>query len=192
VRIRYKVVQDYLRQKFIGEVIKKEENGKEGTEYAEVLALSLNKSPGENSHMVLHLQIRTLTSFFKNKILRIKMLVSLQFNEDEQELFVDDFSLDGENNSWIVNKFLQVLTNTIMYSSFREKMRFSFKNLLQERSADLNQKLKDHLEAFSGIYLKGNIHQFKVNEIIPGKDFLVVSISLSGNIIVDIENSGFL
>lgn len=192
LRIRYKVVQDYLRQQFVGEVIKKEVKGEDDTEYAEVLSLSLGRSPGENSHLLLHLQVRTLTSFFKHKIIRIKMLVSLQFNEADQEIFVEDYSLEGENNSWIMNKFLQVVANTVMYGSFRKKMRFNFKELLQERTVDLNQKLRNHLEVHSGIFFTGQINRFKVNEVIYGEDFLVLSTSVSGNIIVDVQSANFL
>lgn len=192
VRIRYKVVQDYLRQQFVGEIIKKEVKGEEETEYAEVLSLSLARSPEDNFGLVLHLQIRTLTSFFKNKIIRIKMHTSLQFNEADQEIFVDNYSLEGENNSWLMNKFLQVLANTFMYGSFRKKMRLNFKNLLLEQTNDLNQKLKSQFRVYSGIFLTGEIQQFKITEVILGKEFLVLSTSLKGNTIVDVENTGFL
>lgn len=192
VRIRYKVVQDYLRGEFIGEVIKKEVEGEETTEYAEVLSLSLSKSYKEGYDLLLHLQVRTLTSFFKNRIIRLNLHASLQFDQAKQEIHVEDYSLEGENNSWLINKFLQVLANTFMYSSFRKRMRFNFKNLLQQGSDDLNKKLKDHFEAYAGIFLSGKIHQLQVNEVIFGEDFLVLLISLSGNAVVDIENTDFL
>lgn len=192
VRIPYKVVQDYLRRQFIGEIIRKEIREGEGKEYAEILALSLDKSSRENYNLMLHLQIRTLTSFFKNKIVRIKMHAALQFDEAGQEIFVEDFSLEGENNSWLMNQFLEILANSVMYSSFKKKMRFSFQELLQERKNNLNLKLENQLEAFSGIFLDGYIDQFRINDVIAGEDFLVLSVLGSGNIIVDIENTTFL
>lgn len=192
VRISYQVVQDYLRRQFIGEVIRKEGKDREDKEYAEIIALSLDKSPKENFNLTLHLQIRTLTSFFKNKIIRIKMHAALQFNEGDQEIFVKDFSLEGENNSWLINQFLELLANSVMYSSFKKKMRFSFQELLQEQKNNLNLKLKNQWEAYSGIFLDGCINQFKINDVIAGKDFLVLSFCGSGNIIVDIENTSFL
>ncbi len=190
VKIPYKVVQDYLRRKFIGEVIAKE--GEEGTEYAEVLSLSLDKSHKEGFNLLLNFQIRTLTSFFKNKIIRVKMHAALQFNEADQEIFIENYSLEGENNSWLMNQFLQVLANSVMYSSFKKKMRFSFKELLQEQINNLNLKLKNHLEAYSGIFLNGFINEFKINDVIAGEDFLILSICGSGNILIDIENIDFL
>ncbi len=192
VRIPYKVVQDYLRRQFIGEVIKKEGKEGEDKEYAEILSLSLDKSPRENFNLMLHLQIRTLTSFFKNKIIRIKMHAALQFNEVDQEIYVKDFSIEGENNSWLMNQFLELLANSVMYSSFRKKMHFSFQELLQVRKNNLNLKLENQLEAYSGILLDGYINQFKINDVIAGEDFLVLSVWGSGNIIVDIENTSFL
>lgn len=192
VRIPYKVVQDYLRRQFIGEIIKKEGKEGEDKEYAEVLALSLEKSPRENYNLMLHLQIRTLTSFLKNKIVRIKMHAALQFDEADQEIFVEEFSLEGENNSWLMNQFLEILANSVMYSSFKKKMRFSFQELLQERKNNLNLKLENQLEAYSGIFLDGYINQFRINDVIAGEDYLVLSVLGSGNIKVDIENTSFL
>lgn len=192
VRIPYRVVQGYLRRQFIGEVIKKEGKNGEEKQYAEILALSLDKSPRENFNLMLHLQIRTMTSFYKNKIIRIKMHAALQFNEADQEIFVEDFSLEGENNSWLINQFLELLANSVMYSSFRKKMRFSFQELLQEQKNNLNLKLENQLEAYSGIFLDGFINQFKISDVIAGEDFLVLSVRGSGNILVDIENTSLL
>lgn len=188
VKVRYRIIQDFLRKKFIGEVIRKEDEGKDSTDYAEIISLSLVRSAEENYDVLLYLQVRTLTSFFKNKIIRLKMYLSLSFDEAEQEISVEDYSLEGENNSWLMNKFLQVLANTFMYSNFRKKMRFNFKDLLKEQQTDLNIKLKDSLEVFTGTFLEGKLNQVKVTEVIPGKDYLLVSLSLSARAVVDIQN----
>lgn len=191
VKIKYKVLESFLRNELVGEVIRDDHSAKETSEYAEILALSLRKSNKENFDLALNLRVRTLTSFFKNKILRLSFHASLKFDNEKQEVSVQDYSLDGENRSWLMNQFIQVLANTFMYSSLKKKMKFNFKPLIEKHLEDLNEKLRDHLEVYDGISLSGNLHKFRVTEIIPGEDHLLVSVAVSGQTVVNVKEINF-
>jgi hypothetical protein len=191
VKISYKVLEAYLRKELVGEVIRDDHSEQETSEYAQILALSLRKSGKENFDLALILRIKTLTSFFKNKILRLNFHASLQFEKQEQEIFVEDYSLEGENRSWLMNKFIQVLANTFMYSSLKKKMRFNFSPVIEEQLKGINNKLNSQLEVFEGIFLSGKLKNFRVTEIVPGEDHLLVSVAAAGNGVVNVKELNF-
>lgn len=191
VKINYKVLESFLRKELVGEVVRDDQSDGDTTEYAEILALSLRKSPEENFDLSLILRLRTLTSFFKNKIVRMSFHAALEFRTEEQEVFVKDYSLEGENRSWIMNKFIQVLANTFMYSSLKKKMKFNFQPLIEKKIAGINEQLSRGTEVFDGISLSGKIKDFKISEIIPGEDHLLVVVAASGNTVVNIKEINF-
>ncbi|MEG9327021.1 DUF4403 family protein [Salinimicrobium catena] len=191
VKISYKVLEAYLRKELLGEVIRDDHSKEETSEYAQILALSLRKSGKENFDLALILRIKTLTSFFKNKILRLNFHASLQFEKEKQEISVNDYSLEGENRSWLMNKFIQVLANTFMYSSLKKKMRFDFRPVIEKQLEEINQKLTSHLEVFDGIFLTGKIQDFRITEIVPGEDYLLVSVAAAGSGLVNVQELNF-
>lgn len=187
VKIGYKVLEAYLRKELVGEVVRDDHSEQETTEYAQILALSLRKSGKENFDLALILRIKTLTSFFKNKILRLNFHASLQFEKEKQEIFVNDYSLEGENRSWLMNKFIQVLANTFMYSSLKKKMRFDFSPVIEEQLKAINDKLESQFKVFEGIYVSGKLKDFRVTDIVPGEDYLLVSVATSASGVVNVK-----
>ena len=191
VKIGYKVLEGFLRKELVGEVVRDDHSDGDTTEYAEILALSLRKSPKENFDLSMILRLKTLTSFFKNKIVRMSFHAALEFRTEDQAVFVKDYTLEGENRGWIMNKFIQVLANTFMYSSLKKKMKFNFQPLIEQKVAEINDKLSRGTEVFEGISLTGKIQDFKISEIIPGEDHLLVVVAASGNTIVNIKEINF-
>ncbi|MFD2517834.1 DUF4403 family protein [Salinimicrobium flavum] len=191
VKIRYTAIERYLREKYIGEVLKEEKKDGEEKEYAEVLAISLGKSEEENFDLALNLQLRTLTSFFKNKILRVRVHLAMTFDPDKQEVRISDYQLEGENNSWLINKFLQVMANTFLFSGFRKKMKYDFRPLIEDQVLDLNKKLQGDMEVYDGINISGNLSEFRIADLIPGQAHLLISVVIAGNTVIDIEKINF-
>lgn len=191
VKIGYKVIEGFLRNELVGEVVRDDHSDGDTTEYAEILALSLRKSPKENFDLLLMLRLRTLTSFFKNKIVRMSFHAALEFKSEEQEVFVKDYTLEGENRGWLMNKFIQVLANTFMYSSLKKKMKFNFQPVIEKKIAEINQKLSLGTDVFDGISLSGKIHGFRISGLIPGEDHLLVMVEASGNTVVDVKKINF-
>ncbi len=191
VKINYKVLEGYLRNELIGEVIRDDHSEGETSDYAQILALSLRKSQKENFDLALNLRVKTLTSFFKNKILRLTFHSSLQFDKEKQEISVIDYSLEGENRSWLMNKFMQVLANTFMYSSLKKKMVFNFDPVIEKQQEEINKKLSSQYEVFAGINLAGKLQKFRVTEIVPGEDHLLVSVAASGHAVVNVKELNF-
>lgn len=187
VKINYKVLEGYLRRELIGEVIRDDHSEEETSDYAQILALSLRKSQKENYDLALLLRIKTLTSFFKNKILRLTFHASLQFDQERQEISVKEYSLDGENRNWLMNKFIQVLANTFMYSSLKKKMKFNFQPIIGKQLEEVNKRLKAGYEVFAGINLAGKLQKFRVTEIIPGEEHLLISIAASGHTLINVK-----
>lgn len=191
VKINYKVLESYLRNELVGEVIRDDHSDGDTTDFAEILALSLRKSPKENFDLSMILRLRTLTSFFKNKIVRMSFHAALEFKSQEQEVSVKDYTLEGENRSWVMNKFIQVLANTFMYSSLKKRMKFSFQSLIEKKIADINDKLAVGTEVFEGISLSGKIQHFRISGLIPGEDHLLVLVEVSANTLVNIKEINF-
>lgn len=191
VKIGYKVIEGYLRNELVGEVVRDDHSDEDTTEYAEILALSLRKSPKENFDLALMLRLRTLTSFFKNHIVRMSFHAALEFKSEEQEVFVKDYTLEGENRGWIMNKFIQVLANTFMYSSLKKRMKFNFKSLIENKVSEINGKLSQEAVVFKGISLSGKIQKFRISDLIPGEDHLLVMVEASGNTIVNVREIHF-
>lgn len=187
VRIRYEVLQEYFRQELVGEVIKKKDKDGKETAYAEILALSVEKSPEEEFDLTLHLRLRTLYSFYKGKFLRLSLHVALEFVPGEQRIAVREYSLKGGNSNWFTNKFIELLGNSFLYSTLKSKMQVELLPVIREQVERVNQMLMEKLEVHQGIRLSGVIRQFEISDLIPAEKYLVISVGLSGNALLDID-----
>lgn len=187
VRIRYEVLQQYFREELVGEPItKQDEDGKETT-YAEVLALSLERSQKETFDLVLHLRLRTLHSFYKNKIFRISLHLAFDFHPGQQHICVREYSLEGKNKNWLTNRFLELLANSFLYRKWKNKMDFELLPIIREQMEKINLLLRNRMEVYQGIRLSGAINQFEVTDFVPAEKYLVISVLLTGNALLDID-----
>lgn len=191
IRINYKVLEGFLREELVGEVLREESKNGDGAEYALIQAVSLRKSWKENFDLSLILRVKTLTSFFKNHVVRMTFHAALEFNRVDQEVFVHDYELEGENRGWLMNKFIQLVANTFMYSSLKKRMRFNMKPILDKKIAELNQKFSEEAEVFKGIGLKGQIKHFQISDIIPGEAHLLVMVEGAATTLINVQEINF-
>lgn len=186
VRIEYHVLEAFLRERMKGEKIKAEKNG-EVTAYAEILDFSLEKSQQADHDLDVFVKYRTLTTFFKNKQGEVLVNLSLYFDEAAQELLVTDYKLKGNSEGWLMNKVLPSLINTFLHKKLKDKMRFAFKQKIEEQVNSLNEKLRSQIKAAEGVFVSGELSTARVSDIIVGKSHFLVSVEIEGTGLAEIR-----
>jgi len=187
INIDYAVVDTYLRKKMIGETISSEaEDGKLST-YAEILDLSLEKSQDEEYDLALELKFNTLTTFFRNKVGKIVLYLSFDFDKEEQLMRVDNFKLEGNTKNWLLNRSMETIGNTFMHGKIKNKMKFDFRPEIEKNLRSTNEKLDNRLEVAEGIFLFGQLNTFKISAIIPQASRFLVLVNFEGNTLLDIK-----
>jgi len=185
IRIEAKAVEALIRKKAIGENIKSEKDG-ETTNYAEILDVHLKKSEDPDFDLALDLKLRTLTKLFKNKEVDLRVYLSLGFSEEEQQMFIQDYKIDGETDNWLVDKFIQTMANNVMYSKVKDKMNFNIGPLVEKQLLELNEKLKNKLEAREGIFILGALNTIKVSNLTMDEVHFYLDILVKGSALVEI------
>lgn len=187
INIDYSVVETYLRKKMIGETISSQTKDGKGSAYAEILNLSLEKSLDEDYDLALELKFKTLTTFFRNKEGKMVLHVSLDFDEEDQFVSVNNFKLEGNTKNWLFNRSLETIVNTFMHGKIKNKMKFDFRPEIEKQLRSMNEKLDNRLEVVEGIFLSGRLNSFRIYEIIPQASRFLVLVNFEGNTLLDIK-----
>lgn len=187
VKITYKVIETYLQKKLLGKILSKGKSGGGSSDTARIQKITLERSPLEDYDLVVHIQLGLLTTFFRNKEIKMAMHLSLTFREADQEILIPRYKLEGENNGWFTNKLVETLINNFMYSKLKEKMKFDIRPLVKQKLEGINQKLTAGLEVMDGVNITGKVNEFRVQEVIPGQRTLLVSVNVLGNNVLNIQ-----
>lgn len=190
VKIDYRVLDAYLQKKFNGKILSKGRDDGESSDRARIRKIVLRRSEQEGFDLALHLQLTLLTTLFKNKEINAIVHLDVEFREAEQEVYIHHYEFEGENN-WFINKLLETLLNTIIYSSLKKKMKMGLDEIIEKQLATFNGKLRDGLEVREGTWLSGKFNKFRVKEIVPGMDHLLVALEISGNNVLNIKEISF-
>lgn len=191
VRIGYHVLESYLQKNFIGEKIstEKEEGGK--TSYAEILGISLQRSLKEDYDLALNIEFRTLTSFFRNRTGSVIIDASLGFDDNDQEIYIQDYKLKGTGANWLMNRSLETLANTFLRKKLQRKMSFGIRPQIEKQLKKLNDGLESHLETAAGVFLSGRLREFKIAGILAGQNYILIVAAIEGNTVVEIKDINF-
>ncbi|MCM8569319.1 DUF4403 family protein [Gramella jeungdoensis] len=187
VKIGYPVLDNYLREKLVGEIISKENEDGEKSNYAQILDISISKSELEDFDLCLHVNLQTLTSLFKNKQVELLFHASLELNREFQKISLKDYEVDSKTGNWIANQLLEAVINKWMYAKLKEKMNFNFMPHIEEQMDALNEKLENKLEAKEGIHLIGSLDDLEISRFKAGENDLWISLNISANGVVEIE-----
>ncbi|PKD16456.1 hypothetical protein APR41_08925 [Salegentibacter salinarum] len=187
VKISYRVLEDVLQEKLVGEQIGMEDSKGTVKNYAEVLGANLGKSQEPNFDLTLNLKLKTLTTLFKNKEVTLLVHIRLGFDEVEQVIDVEEYELEGQSKSWLMDNSLETLANTLIYKKIKNKMKLDLKPHINEQLGKANQKLGDEMEAAPGVFLSGNVNTLKVAEIIPGDSLLLILLEISAYGFIDVK-----
>lgn len=190
VKISYKVIEDFLKKKMIGEKISQEKNGK-STDYAEIQDIEISSSSEEGYDLAINLKLQTLTTLFKNRKLDLLLHAKLDFDETGQLISVKKYNLDGKSRNWLLDNLLEGLSNTLLYNSIIRKMRVDLSPHIKEQLASVNSKLEDDMETAPGVHVSGYIKDFRIVDIIPGSNQFLIGIEITGHGLIDIRKIGF-
>jgi len=187
VKISYRVLEDVLQEKLVGEQIGMEDSKGTVKNYAEVLGANLGKSQEPNFDLTLNLQLKTLTTLFKNKEVTLLVHIALGFDEVDQIIDVKEYELEGQSKSWLMDNSLETIANTLIYKKIKNKMKLDLKPHINEQLSKANQKLGNEMEAAPGVFLSGNVNKLKVAEIIPGDTLLLILLEISAYGFIDVK-----
>lgn len=187
VKISYKVLETYLQKKLLGKILSKGKADGSTSDTARIQKINLGRSPHEDFDLAVHLQLKMLTTFFRDKEIKMVVHLSLAFRESEQEILVPRYKLEGENNGWLVNTAVETLINNFLYSKLKQKMKFEIRPLVMQRLEGLNKKLSDGFEVADGINITGKVNEFRIKEVIPGQSTLLVAVHVLGNNVLNIQ-----
>lgn len=187
VIIAYSVLDKYLREKLVGEIISKENSEGKKSNYAQILDVSISKSDLEDFDLCLDINLQTLTSLFKNKQVKVLFHAALQLDRELQHISLKDFEVDGKTRNWFADKLLETVVNTWMYEKLKKKMNFDFLPHIEEKIGALNEKLENRLEAKEGVHLIGSLDKLEISNLKAGENELWISVSISGTGIVELE-----
>ena len=191
VKIDYRVLDAYLQKKFNGKILSKgSADGESSSDHARIRKISLRRSELEDFDLALHLQLTLLTTLFKNKEIDAVVHLDVEFREAEQEVYIHHYEFEGENN-WFIDRLLETFLNSIVYSTLKKRMKMGLDEIIEKQLSTFNAKLTDGLEVRQGTWLSGKFNSFKVKEIVPGRDYLLVSLEISGNNVLDIKDISF-
>lgn len=191
INLAYAAIDGYLKENYTGEIIQEEKENGKVSEYAEILGMSLQRSEEEEYDIAVDVTFKNLTSIFHNKTGRILMHLSLNFNESEQEIYVDSFKLKGNSGSWIMDNAMEAMANTFLHKKIKNKMVFNFRAIIAEKLEELNKKLEDPYKVKEGINLYGNLKNFRIQRIIPKIRHFYVLLNIEADAVMDIERLNF-
>ncbi|MBZ9730365.1 DUF4403 family protein [Salegentibacter sp. JZCK2] len=187
VKISYRVLENLLQEKLVGEQIGMEDSKGTVKNYVEVLGANLGKSKESNFDLTLDLKLKTLTTLFKNKEVNLLVHIALGFDEVEQVIEVTEYELEGQSKSWFMDNSLETLANSLIYKKIKNKMKLDLQPHINEQLNKVNDKLVNEMEAAPGVFLSGNVNTLKVAEIIPGDSLLLILLEISAYGFIDVK-----
>lgn len=187
VKISYTAIQEYLRKEFIGMKLEKEGD----KPMAEILGIAVSKSEEEGFDIRADMDVRILTSVFRNREGKMLVDIALDFNRSTQEVSVRDFRVDVKTKSWLVDNALEAVVNAFLYGRLKQRMRFDFRSLIKEKLSEVNTKLESAQEATKGIFFSGFIEDFKVKDLFPGQKVILAFIEIEARALIDIRQINF-
>lgn len=187
VKITYKVLETYLQKKLLGKILSKGKANGGSSDTARIQKINLERSPLDDFDLAVHLQLRLLTTFFRNKEIKVVVHLALSFREASQEILIPRYKLEGQNNGWFIDTAVETLINNFMYSKLKEKMKFDIRPVITDKLKGINDKLANGFEVMEGVNLTGKVNEFRIKEVIPGQKTLLVAVNVMGNNVLNIQ-----
>ncbi len=188
IKIRYTVLEKYLCEKFVGEIISKESaNGKQ-VKYAKILDIGLAKSEVESYNLEVKLKIQTLTFLYKNRSLDIIIQTSLILDAESQTIYFKDYKIDSQGKSWLADQLLESVLNTFFYQKVVKNLKFELSPIIKQQMDVINENLANKLETNKGIFLMGSLDNLRVSYLKAKENELWIFLYVGGWGVVDIEH----
>ncbi|MDX1471569.1 MAG: DUF4403 family protein [Flavobacteriaceae bacterium] len=185
--VGYTTLEDHLKTKFIGEVLKKESSSGKSSNYAKILDISLSKSDVSNYELNINLKIQTLTLLYRNKEINISILASLLFDSENQRISIDEYKIDSQGKHWLADQLLESVVNNFLYNKLRSNMQVDLAPILEEQLENLNQKLEKGMEAAEGLKMVGSLQNLSIYDLQARETALWIFIAIKGWGVVEVE-----
>lgn len=186
VKIPYEVLEEQLREKLVGEMIKKEKDGN-AKNYAQILEAGLQHSDNPQFDLALIVTFQTLTTLFKNKTGAAVFHLKVELNEEMQQIFISDFEVEGKTNTWLGDTLLETVLNNWMHDKIKKKMNFDFMPQIEGKIHEVNDKLENKIQAKEGVELSGHLDDLHLSQIEAGPTHLWLHISIKGDAIIELN-----
>lgn len=187
VKIGYPVLQDVLRSTLIGEIIQKEKGNGEARNYVQVLDVSLYQSPLEKFDIALDLEVQTLTSLWKNKRFNLAFHACIDFNREEQQISISSYKAVVDTKSKLADALLEGAVNSWFYKLIRKKMEIDLAPKINDELSQINQKLRNQIEAADGIFISGSLEKIEIEAIEAEQRHLNILIQVAGESAIEIK-----
>ena len=191
VRIGYPVLDEYLKEKLVGEIISKENPEGKSANYAQILEISVDRSDRGDFDLCISLTLQTLTTFFKNKQVKILFYAFFDLDRKEQRIFLKDYEVDGISNGWLADQLIETLINKWMYKRLKEKMNFEFMPHIKEHLESINAKLENKLEAKEGVHLLGGVENLEISRLKFEENDVWIFVAIKANGLVELTKLKF-
>lgn len=187
VIVSYLVLDKYLGQKLVGEILSKENKEGEKSNYAQVLDISIEKSYLEGFDLLLNITLKTLTNLFKNREVKIFFHAALELDKEIQQVSLKDFEVDGKTKNWFTDRLLETIVNKWMYKRLKKKMNFDLMPHIEEKVGAINVELENKLEMKEGVCLIGSLDKVEISKLTAGEKELWISVSVRGTGVLELE-----
>lgn len=188
VRIGFEVIETFLKKKFIGTTISKNDDKGKPSNYFKILDLNLSESQAEPYNLQLRLKLQTLTLLFRKKDIQVSVLADLRMDIETQKLYVKAFNINSSGESWIANNILKSVLNTFIYKKIINTLSIDLMPILQEKIELINDKLALELKATKNISIMGNLENFTISQFKIKKDVIWVLINTQGWCVITIDD----
>ena len=191
VIVGYKALDEYLREKLIGELVSNEKKDGKKSTYARIIDISIEKSDLEGFDILLNIGLQTLTNLFKNRQVKIFFHAALKLDRELQHLSLTDFEVDGKTKNWFADKLLETIVNKWIYEKIKRKMNFDLMPLIEEKIGAINVELENKLEMKEGMNLIGSLNKVEISNLRAGEKELWISVSICGTGLLELEKLKF-
>ncbi|WP_178987690.1 DUF4403 family protein [Winogradskyella schleiferi] len=188
VKVNFTAIENYLNEKFAGEIISKVDTKGKEIKYAKIIDIKIAKSNSETYNIEIIIKLQTLTFLYRNRELNITISAELILNVDKQKLFVANYKIDSKGKSWFTDQMLKSIVNTFIYQKIIKKLAFDLKPIVKDNLNSINTKLASNFELKEGISLIGSLENLSISHIKLKDDHLWVLIKIKGWGILNIEN----
>jgi len=184
VKITLTALEKVLQEKLVGYQIQKEEA--KGQQYGEILAIHLsNAKPGFD--VCIRQQVLMKTVLFKNKTISFSFQLKFDFDEEQQEIIIKNYQVEGEQKAWLTNRLLKTMMTLLMKKKLSGNSKLFLTPKISEFLQQINQKLENIIEVKKGVQLFGAINDFKIQNLYFKEDAVVVLVKLEGNLAAEVS-----
>ena len=127
------------------------------------------------------------TVLFNNRKISFSFQVKLGYDEDTQELKIENYKADGEHKTWLTNKLLKLIMTMLFKKKLGGTSKFLLTPKLNEMLDQLNEKLENIIEVKKGIRLFGAINSFKIIDLYFKETGLIALVSLKGDLAAEVS-----